>query len=631
MKKIFRYTPIALIFLVIAIYLPGIGSAFYYDDYANLDGLRSIQNTQAFWHFVFNGHAGPLGRPLSLWTFAMQKDAWPSHGDVLFLINIFIHASNTLLIFYISSKLFSICQKFPEEYKNIEFGFLAATFWALSPILASSSLILIQRMTVLSAFFVFLTVLIYLHSFSFFQDNPKKQIIFQFFIVGFGTALAALSKENGVLIPSLIFCLEVTILKNYQKAQKLKKLRSFVFGLSLVVFIFYLSPFFREWFSINEYRQFSAWQRLQGEFIILWQYVKLIFLPKVAFFGPFQDQILLKNNYWIFAAAAWLGLLGVAIFFKERIPEISLGIFWFLVGHLLESSTILLEPYYEHRNYVPLFGVAIIFSSVAYRIIKINKLFRLAVYGYILTLASILFIITSLWGKPAEAADFWVETNLGSVRAVVHQVNIKLGKNQEDLERNQNKINSLKDVYGALSIIDRAIQNCRDCFELEIQSIVLSCLVESKDKTIYRLKQAEKSLKNYTKINITVVDGSANIGNLIANGQCDALSYNDLDELIGKILKQKSADVLSFVRPRLEYQRATLAYADGRFDDAENIAIQSEKKYPEVQPINDFLIDFYIDRGTPEVALDFMENKLKSEISNDMKKHLEEKISSMNK
>ena len=106
---------------------------------------------------------------------------------------------------------------------------------------------------------------------------------------------------------------------------------------------------------------------------------------------------------------------------------------------------------------------------------------------------------------------------------------------------------------------------------------------------------------------------------------------NDLDELIGKILKQKSADVLSFVRPRLEYQRATLAYADGRFDDAENIAIQSEKKYPEVQPINDFLIDFYIDRGTPEVALDFMENKLKSEISNDMKKHLEEKISSINK
>lgn len=631
MKKIFRYAPALLILLVVGIYLPGIGSAFYYDDYANLDGLRSIQNTQTFWHFVFNGHAGPLGRPLSLWTFALQKDAWPSHGEVLFLINIFIHACNALLVFYISSKLFLIYQNSSEDHKSIEFGFLAAIFWSLSPILASSSLILIQRMTVLSAFFVFLTVLLYLYSFSFFENNPKKQIIFQFFIVGFGTSLAALSKENGVLIPSLIFCLEVTILKNYQKAQGLKKLRSFVFGLSLVVFIFYLSPFFRDWFSINEYRQFSAWQRLQGEFVILWQYVKLIFLPKVAFFGPFQDQIFLKNDFWIFAAAAWLGLLGVAIFLKERIPEISLGIFWFLVGHLLESSTILLEPYYEHRNYVPLFGIAIIFSSVAHKLISISGFFRLVFYGYVLIFASILLIISNLWGKPAEAAAFWVETNLGSVRAVVHQVNLELGKNQKDLLEGHNKLNELKDMQGALKIIDRTRQNCKNCFELEVQSILLSCLIESKEKTFFRFQQARNLLKKETKINITAVDASANIGSLIVHGQCDAISYSDLDVFVTDMLKQKSSELVSYIKPRLEYQRATLAYADGRYNDALNIALNAEKKHPDAQPINDFLIDFYIDRGAPEVALDFMENKLKSEIGNDMKKHLEEKISSMNK
>jgi hypothetical protein len=52
-----------------------------------------------------------------------------------------------------------------------------------------------------------------------------------------------------------------------------------------------------------------------------------------------------------------LALIISALLLRKRSPLLSLGILWFFAGHLLESSVLPLELVFEHRNYLPLFGL----------------------------------------------------------------------------------------------------------------------------------------------------------------------------------------------------------------------------------------------------------------------------------
>jgi tetratricopeptide (TPR) repeat protein len=49
-------------------------------------------------------------------------------------------------------------------------------------------------------------------------------------------------------------------------------------------------------------------------------------------------------------------LLSLAFLVRKRQPILSLGIFWFFAGHLLESTILPLELAHEHRNYLPSLG-----------------------------------------------------------------------------------------------------------------------------------------------------------------------------------------------------------------------------------------------------------------------------------
>lgn len=149
-----------------------------------------------------------------------------------------------------------------------------------------------------------------------------RQLVVQAAILGVATLLSALSKENGVLLPSLAFAIELALLRNTIAAKQYRNIRLGVLGLSVVVFLIYLSPFARPWFEINEYRGFSSWERVQGELVILWKYVYLTLFPKVAYFGPFQDQVDLAYSIRAIglSASAWLLITGIAFALRKKNP-----------------------------------------------------------------------------------------------------------------------------------------------------------------------------------------------------------------------------------------------------------------------------------------------------------------------
>ncbi|MEW6560280.1 MAG: hypothetical protein AB1412_08790 [Pseudomonadota bacterium] len=83
--------------LGLLVYWPGLSGGYVFDDFGNLvDNAAFAQSAlQAhFWHAIWSAHAGPLDRPLSMFTFAAQMvftgmNPWP-----LKFANVLLHLFN---------------------------------------------------------------------------------------------------------------------------------------------------------------------------------------------------------------------------------------------------------------------------------------------------------------------------------------------------------------------------------------------------------------------------------------------------------------------------------------------------------------------------------------------------------
>src|SRR5690606_26877535 len=80
------------------------------------------------------------------------------------------------------------------------------------PLLASSSLMVVQRMTTLSATFVLAALGTYLHAREAMEQSPLRSYAGMSLSLVLGTVLAILAKESGALLPVYVLALEMTLL-----------------------------------------------------------------------------------------------------------------------------------------------------------------------------------------------------------------------------------------------------------------------------------------------------------------------------------------------------------------------------------------------------------------------------------
>lgn len=353
---------------------------------------------------------------------------------------------------------------------------------------------------------------------------------------------------------------------------------------------------------------------MQGELVILWKYIYLTLFPKIAYFGPFQDQV--GVNYSMGAvslsASAWFLAIGISFILRKKNPWLWFSVLWFLIGHIIESGPLLLEPYFEHRNYIPLLGIAMFIAHASTTAIKNwGKIARLAIYGYLTILAAILLTLTSLWGKPLEAANFWVETNPGSIRAVVHQVNLNLSKNSSALVENNIEVIQNNRIIGAITLLDKTTQWCKDCLNIYMQSIAYSCIIETPEKQQARLAKINELLQQpKISIDITSVDGAAVLGSLVSNHRCPAVQYADIEKILNAMLTHEKQARSQGLSARIYYQLATLAYAEQRYQDVEKIISTADEKWPDAQPVIEFRIEYYLQHSSRLTAIQYIRRKI---------------------
>ncbi len=405
----------ALLFVLVLawlLYAPGLSGDFLLDDLPNLSGLASVSDASSAVQFAFTGDAGPTGRPLSLASFALQADDWGGSARPFLIVNVLLHIVNGLLAW---GFFLQLARALSIEQRDARLIALAAlSLWLFMPLLASSTLMVIQRMTTLAAFWMLAGLNAYLLFRQRLDSAPRAALAGMTLALGLATLLAVLSKENGALLPALVLVIEGVLLTRPGAiaSRTWRAWQTVVLGVPTVVILALLAarvPY--DPATVGKW-DFTGWQRLLTDARVLWDYALNAALPRVPAFGPFHDNVVVSRSLLepaaFLAVAAWLAAIGAAIAFRRRYPLFAFGVLWFLAGHLLESTTVPLFLYFEHRNYVPMLGpvfaLAVALFSVSGRL---RLAARLLLPVYAVLNAVILFGVTSTWGQPALAAQVW--------------------------------------------------------------------------------------------------------------------------------------------------------------------------------------------------------------------------------
>ena len=230
MKKQF-YKPIifALFIAIIAsiIYIPALNYSFQFDDKVHI-----IDNTTLYTHHyiknpeVWKHHEN---RPLSRLSFILSYDLTGNSVQGYRLVNYLLHLLNTLLVYFITLKLLSKISSRNKKLLRYQALFISAIF-LIHPIQIQSVVYIIQRMNLLSAFFVLLSLLIYINIREVFERKGLTIGSVLLIPVAMILALAGfLSKQNAAVLPFLILVIEFIAFSGKQPREK-----TFRYGMTFI-------------------------------------------------------------------------------------------------------------------------------------------------------------------------------------------------------------------------------------------------------------------------------------------------------------------------------------------------------------------------------------------------------------
>ncbi|MBK8399885.1 MAG: pilus assembly protein PilF [Propionivibrio sp.] len=411
--------------LVVTIYWPGLYGGFFFDDEANLHQLSEIGlnnlSLAAVRQSMTNGIAGPLGRPISLLSFALNHLFSDFNPFAYKLTNLIIHSANSILVFFLVLQLSSTTNKFrPNSHSSALMAGLVAFAWLIHPIQLTSVLYVVQRMTSLSAFFLLMAL--WLHIVARERGGPAGiiKLIVAWCILW---PLSAFSKETGLLFPLFVLAWELILRRHaHQGLDRFSRSLLSLSVLGIVGSAIYMLTSAGSWLWAGyDLRPFSLVERLLTEGRVLCFYIGLILFPRLNALGLYHDDFSLSTSLltpWTTLPA--LALLTSLVWFiwrtKNTRPLVSLGIAWFLVGHLMESTVLPLEIAHEHRNYLPLLGILLAGADMLMRSLELKGVQKTIAISLTVVVLAYLMFITAL-----RAHQFGDNVRLTQIEAEYHQ------------------------------------------------------------------------------------------------------------------------------------------------------------------------------------------------------------------
>jgi protein O-mannosyl-transferase len=512
-------------------YSPGMGGSLHFDDHPNLVGLEDVIDAKSAFRFIATGESGPLGRPIALASFVPQAYAWPDSPEAFLRINILIHLINGILVTWFLY-LLALSRGTPEQQAALT-GTASGALWMFMPILASSSLMIVQRMTTLSATFVLLGAIAYLYSRRASSRRPLLALLAMTLSIGIGATFGALTKENGALLVLFIIAFESTLLDRPPGVSGTLWRAWFTTLLALPTAI--LASYLLTQLPYSEVtvlmRDFNGIERLLTQAQVLWKYLYLSFLPNSASFGPFHDDYVINRTLdgtTLLAVSAWIGVISAAIYLRRKAPLFSFAVAWYLLGHSMESSSIPLELYFEHRNYLPLIGptfAVVSFSSSLAR--RWPRTVPFVGMLYSVMLIAVLFSITSLWGTPRLASEIWHTHKPGSTRAVQNLAG------QLELEN---------DHWASRKVLSRFAEANPHELAVRFQALSLACVIDPNANHQESIHDLERQL-SIAKYRHGIDQAMQSMLDLIRKEKCSSITDEALYQLGNRLLRNPNYNI----------------------------------------------------------------------------------------
>jgi hypothetical protein len=355
--------------LVALLYLPGLHGPWLVDDDANIGVFNRFTQAQAPYHdIIFSNNSGPLGRPVAMATFAANHSLGLFSTPALKLTNLLIHLGSGTLLYFLLSRLFFL--RTPEHPLPIKFtAALISVWWLLLPVHISSVLYIVQRMTLLAGFLSLASTLLYVMGRQALQNNQLLRSITALSLSLFLLfPLAIFSKESAFSTLAWLVLIELFFFNLLTKRPGIRPTLIALTALVIAMMAVLVAVLHLDQAYI--WRNFSLSERLLTEPRVLWAYIHNIFLPTAAGMGVYQDDFPLSRGWlqpWgtlpavVALASALIASLWLA---ATRWWLVSFGVLFYLSGHLIESTVVSLEIYFEHRNYLPSIGLLISASSL---------------------------------------------------------------------------------------------------------------------------------------------------------------------------------------------------------------------------------------------------------------------------
>ncbi|MDH4056795.1 MAG: tetratricopeptide repeat protein [Gammaproteobacteria bacterium] len=546
-----------LLFIVaVTAYWPGLSGPFILDDFASIAALGKhggVVDWQSFKAFVLGGNSGPTGRPVSLLTFLIDGTNWPTDAAPFKRTNLIIHLMIGGLLGILTKQILCLLRFESREARTL--ALVSAACWVLHPFLVSTTLYAVQRMAQLSTLFVIAGLIVYIHGRSFLLTNKSRAYLQMSLAVPTFTLLALLSKENGILLPVLIGVIEITVVASQRgRLGTISPYWSGLFiGLPTLVIAAYLGKqFFRpDFFDVVPPRDFSLYERLLTQSRILVDYLQNWFIPKLYTTGVYQDHFVKSIGIlapvttivmFVFHAFA----IGLSVLYRRKQPLFGLAVLFFYGGHLLESTVLNLELYFEHRNYLSacfLFLPLILFL----RRHTHKRFFVGIVFGFLLMLAGFTRYSATVWESVPSIVEASAHKAPTSARAQAEYSNILFNANRHE---------------EALEVIERAIENRPDSDTLlQLNRLIILCNMNR-----LHLDELQKAIELVSTIPFDprLLKAYNEFARVVKEGRCPAVPIDALQPMFTRMLDvPRNADPRSLAYSHIQYLVGYVAVFSG--------------------------------------------------------------------
>ena len=399
-----------LALFVFMLYSNTLEGPFVYDDLSNIQANPHIRLTQFNLEDIKTAglNKDSSNRPISFISFSLNYYFHKYDVTGYHLINILIHITTGLLLFFLLKTTLSL-PSLQSEYKApFWIPFIAVMLWLIHPINTQSVTYIVQRMNSMAAMFYILAFLLYVKG-RLADIRWKKHVLFA--ACTLSGALSLGSKEIAATLPFFILLYEWYFFQNLSSHWLKRHLKPFAAILILVAIgvFFYLGAHQIEKILMGyDGYDFTLTQRLMTQFRVVLFYLSLLLFPHPSRLNLEHDfplsYSLIDPITTLLAMTAIVGLIGLSIWKRKRDRLLSFCILWFFGNLVIESTVIPLELIYEHRIYLPSMFVCLLTVILAYRFKFYNKL-------GIATLCALL-VIFSAWTYKRNATwqddvTFW--------------------------------------------------------------------------------------------------------------------------------------------------------------------------------------------------------------------------------